>query len=288
MEQRPSMALRVHDVAASVAFYTKLPGFTVGSADQAADLATILDPDGDAFLLTGPIAGDVTPYLSDVHQIFRPGATFVFSCRNLAEQQDDLVRRGLDVQEIQRPWGDPALRVQDSDGYMILFTVPRQFSQEECLALYARGLDELDSVLEKLSEQELDLTRADEEWSIRQIVHHIADGDDLWTMAIKAALSNSGCLYRHDWYTPDNVCAESLDYAGRAIEPAIALFRAHRAYVLQLVHHLPNAWERSIRFAWPWEPEPSQITVGRMIDSQARHALAHCDEIRQIRQVHGR
>ncbi len=287
MEQRPSVALQVRDVAASVAFYANLPGFVVGSADPAADLATIFDPDTDAFLLVGP-AGDVTPYMSDVHHILRPGATLVFFCRDLTEQQADLMQRGFDAQETRRPWGDPALRVQDPDGYIILFTAPRQRSQEECLALYARGLDELDSVLAGLSERELDLTRADGEWSIWQIVHHIADGYDLWTMAIKAALSNSGCLYRHDWYTPDNVCAESLDYAGRAIEPAIALFRANRVHVLQLVHHLPNAWERSIRFAWPWESEPSQITVGRMMDSQAKHVFAHCDEIRQIRQVHGR
>ncbi|HEY7347607.1 MAG TPA: DinB family protein [Ktedonobacterales bacterium] len=162
----------------------------------------------------------------------------------------------------------------------------KQHSLEESLARYARGVDELDAALAGISEQELDLKQPAGEWSIRQIVHHIADGDDLWAMALKAALANSGCLYRHDWYTPDNAWAASLDYAGRAIAPAIALFRANRAHVVQLVRHLPNAWERSIRFAAPYQPEPEQMTAGEIIESQADHALWHCEEIRQIRRAH--
>lgn len=164
----------------------------------------------------------------------------------------------------------------------------QQRSPEEWLARFARGVDELDAALAGLSEQELDLTPGAGEWSIRQIVHHIADGDDLWIMALKAALANSGCLYRHDWYTPDNAWAVSLDYAGRAIEPAIALFRANRAHVVQLVQHSPGAWERSILFAAPYLPEPDQVTVGNIIAGQAEHALMHCEEIRQIRRAHGR
>jgi hypothetical protein len=154
--------------------------------------------------------------------------------------------------------------------------------------LYARGPAELDTALAGLSEQELDLTQTDGEWSIRQLVHHIADGADLWKMPLKAALANPGSLYRHDWYTPDNAWAASLDYAGRAIEPALVLFRANRAHVLQLVRHMPNAWEQSIRFEAPYLPEPEQVTVGEIIKMQATHALSHCEEIRQIRRAHGR
>ncbi|HLW03534.1 MAG TPA: DinB family protein [Ktedonobacterales bacterium] len=164
----------------------------------------------------------------------------------------------------------------------------QQQTPEESMALYAQGVDELTFALEGLSKQELDLRPTEGEWSIRQIVHHITDGDDLWSMALKAALANSGCLYRHDWYTPDNAWAESLDYAGREIEPAVALFRANRAAVLQLVRHLPNAWERSMRFEAPYLSNPEQVTVGEIIVSQASHALAHCEEIRQIRRSHSR
>jgi len=289
METQPSLALRMRDLAASVAFYTTMLGFTAGPANPAADLAIVVDPDGDALLLTGPAAGDLTPHLSETSRILKPGETVHVSCRDLAAHKAELARRGLtDVQEIRRPWGDPALLAHDPDSYTILFSVPRRRSPEEVLDLFARGVEEIDAVLAGLSDQELDLKRQPEEWSIRQIVHHIADGDDLWTMALKAALANSGCLYRHDWYTPDNVCAETLDYAGRAIEPAVALFRANRAHVLQLVRQMSNAWERSIRFAWPWEPEPHTITVGAIIEGQAIHAFVHCDEIRQIRRAHGR
>jgi len=37
-------------------------------------------------------------------------------------------------------------------------------------------------------------------WTIRQIVHHVAGGDDLWKAAIKAAIGNSRGLFSYCWY----------------------------------------------------------------------------------------
>jgi len=68
--------------------------------------------------------------------------------------------------------------------------------------------------------------------------------------------------YSHDWYTSDNACAEPLDYAGRAIDTAVILFRANRAYICQLVEHLPGAWERYILFRWYFAQEARQPAVG--------------------------
>lgn len=48
--------------------------------------------------------------------------------------------------------------------------------------------------------EELDLPPLVGGWTIRQIVHHIVDGDDLWKACIKAALGNERGEFSLGWY----------------------------------------------------------------------------------------
>jgi hypothetical protein len=52
------------------------------------------------------------------------------------------------------------------------------------LAQYAQGPTLLEQALSGLTDTDLDLTLSEDSWSIRQIVHHIADGDDIWKICI--------------------------------------------------------------------------------------------------------
>lgn len=154
---------------------------------------------------------------------------------------------------------------------------------QELLAQYEQGPRELDALLATYPDVNLDIARSPGEWTIRQIVHHISDGDDLWAMAIKAALAASGATYTHDWYTTDNACFVPLDYAGRSIEPSLALFRATRAHIAQLLRHLPaKAWDRYIMFKNQDMPDFEQASVALIVQLQATHALEHIAEIREI------
>jgi uncharacterized damage-inducible protein DinB len=101
------------------------------------------------------------------------------------------------------------------------------------LALYAEGPAQLEAVLMGLTESEQNLARASDSWTIRQIVHHLADGDDIWKTCIKAALGNSEGLFSLQWYwdKPQTQWAENWKYANRRIEPSLACFR-HRTGVL--------------------------------------------------------
>jgi hypothetical protein len=157
----------------------------------------------------------------------------------------------------------------------------------EHLEQYAGGPAELDAALSGLADAELDLAPPEGGWSIRQLVHHVVDGDDLWAMPIKAALAAPGCAFAQDWYETTNTAAETLDYAGRAVAPSLALFCAHRAHIVQLVQHLPGALERHVEFTHHWygAPQTVRITAGEMIAMQARHATAHTAEIAAIRRA---
>jgi hypothetical protein len=158
------------------------------------------------------------------------------------------------------------------------------FDPAATLALYADGPAQLEAVLMGLTESDLSLAPTSDSWTIRQIVHHLADGDDIWKICIKAALGNSEGLFSLQWYwdKPQIDWAESWKYADRSIEPSLALLRANRRHIVELVRQTPDAWEKSIRVKWP-DGEVERITVGEVLEMQARHVVGHINDIQMIR-----
>ena len=57
-------------------------------------------------------------------------------------------------------------------------------NKDSVIARYIEGPKLLERALAGLTEADLDTAPAKGGWSIRQIVHHLADGDDLWKMGI--------------------------------------------------------------------------------------------------------
>lgn len=164
-----------------------------------------------------------------------------------------------------------------------------QSSGEELLASYAAGPEQLAAALEGLGDSELDeMTRASGEWTIRQIVHHISDADDLWKMCIKAALGDSGCSFNASWYVVRNGWADTLDYARLPIGPALDLFSANRNHVVGMIQALPDAWDRHILFTLEGVASEKPLTVGEIIAFQVGHTQQHIDDIKDIRLKYGR
>ncbi len=156
------------------------------------------------------------------------------------------------------------------------------------LAQYADGPSLLDSALAGLSETDLDLALSADSWSIRQTVHHLVDGDDLWKACIKMALGNSEALFSLQWYTVKSQMEWSGNwaYSHRGLEPSLALYRASRRHIVDLLEHIPGACEKSIRFDRPGKEE-MLITVFDVVELHVRHLTEHIKTIKAIRQAHG-
>src|SRR5438105_11226575 len=146
---------------------------------------------------------------------------------------------------------------------------------DSLLAQYLSGPAQLQSAVAVLADAQLDRAPAAGAWTIRQIVHHIADGDTLWTLAVKAALGNTQAAFGFLWYwaMPQAEWAERWHYATRPIQPSLDLFAANRRHVESLLQHIPGAYERTLWIQWPENKE--QITVRAIIEMQSRHALHH-------------
>jgi len=164
-----------------------------------------------------------------------------------------------------------------------------QDERGELLARYASGPEQVARVLEGLADGELDtMTQGTGEWSIRQIVHHIADAEFLWVAVIKAALGDSGCGFDASWYVVGNGWADTLEYARQPIGPAVDLFSAMRSQVTDLVQLLPGAWDRNVLFDLDGVASGKKLTVEDVIKHQVTHTQQHIDGIRDTRMKHGR
>jgi hypothetical protein len=152
-------------------------------------------------------------------------------------------------------------------------------SPHERLALLAAGADALAAALDGVGEADLDRSVAPGAWTVRQIVHHLADGETVWSLHLRMALGVPGASAQLEWYPGNEEWAGALDYAGRPIEAAVALFRAQRLYTAHLLEHVGQRWEQCVLVGD--RPMPV-VDIACLLTV---HAAEHVAEICRIREL---
>jgi len=152
------------------------------------------------------------------------------------------------------------------------------------LARYRNGPAVLDRALAGIGEPELDAIPAQGGWTIRKIVHHIVDGDDLWKIGLKIALGPADGEFTLAWYgqLSQDAWTERWAYAQRPLDGSLVLLRAIRSHVLELVEPIPEAWARAVRVRTP-VGGTERVTVGDVIAMQADHVEHHAARILALR-----
>src|SRR5579863_5771919 len=172
MPKLPGFAMIVSDLATSVTFYVDRLGFTLLEQQPEADMAQLVDYDGDPILFAGPKVEDVGIHLSEPRLVFKPGETLTYRVDDLDTREAMLHEKGItEISLKESSLGDRTLAFKDPDGYTIEFLAPVNRSPEETIALYAQGPYELEAALDGLTQDDLDLTLTAGSWSIRQNVH---------------------------------------------------------------------------------------------------------------------
>jgi DinB superfamily len=149
-------------------------------------------------------------------------------------------------------------------------------SPAEVLALFAAGPDQLEAALAGLPAAGLDHSLTPESWTIRQIVHHLADGEGMWLVCIKIGVAAPGSTFAADWYPGNDVWAKNLGYATLPTEAAVALFRAQRLYIAQLLQQQSAGWAQQVSMGG------HPMSVGAIIGMLTDHVSEHVAEIRKI------
>jgi uncharacterized damage-inducible protein DinB len=158
-------------------------------------------------------------------------------------------------------------------------------NKDEILEQFKQGPCILENALAGLSDFELDYAPSKGGWTIRQIVHHIADGDDLWKTAIKIALGNEQSEFTLKWYSafPQTEWAKRWGYENRRINESLILLKANREHIIQLLEYVPDGWIKSVQFRES-NGEIEVLPVGAIIQMQTEHVIHHVKRIREIRE----
>jgi hypothetical protein len=75
-------------------------------------------------------------------------------------------------------------------------------------------------------------------------------------------------------------------YRERSLDVSLALLKANREHILQLLEHIPDGWSRSVGVRKP-DGEIERVPVGFVVEMQADHVLHHVDRILAIRRERG-
>jgi hypothetical protein len=159
--------------------------------------------------------------------------------------------------------------------------------QQVLLTSYQGGVERLQYMMADMTYDQLELS-ADKEaypgtWTIREIIHHLADDGDLWSMRIKQAIATPEVRVRLEGFPGNEVWAGSLDFEERDAGPAMDLIAAHGTYMVELLTRFYNAWERKIVVVD--EPTGSErpFTVLQIVQMLVEHLEEHLDQIAAIK-----
>lgn len=156
-------------------------------------------------------------------------------------------------------------------------------SHEELLKEYLALPERLVSAVSGLSDGELNLTGGPDQWSIRQIIHHLADGQTMWSVCMRLAIGAPGAAMQLDWYPGNDAWSERMHFDKRDIGPSLMLIRAFHDEVAELLTLMPEAWEREVVIGVPGSGHERAYSVARIIEFTSEHFVEHMDEIAGIR-----
>ncbi len=160
--------------------------------------------------------------------------------------------------------------------------------RDRTLSRFREGPTLLEQTVGGLRDSELDFKPPGGGWTIRQIIHHVVDGDDIWKMGIKMAIGNEQAEFSLTWYScqTQETWADRWAYNQRSVGASLSLLKAIRGHVLQLLTSVPEAWDRTVVVRTQQE-KIEQVTVGFVIQMQADHLFHHLDRIRAILKERG-
>jgi len=147
--------------------------------------------------------------------------------------------------------------------------------RQKLIELYRGGYAAIAEALLKITPEELDFKPGPGKWSVREIIHHLADSE--MTAAVRFRLLLAEDKPAIKGYDQDRF-ADRLHYE-RSHEASLELFRAARASTAELMGCLTET---------DWLREGTHSEVGRFgVDTWLRiyapHAHRHADQIRVAR-----
>jgi hypothetical protein len=161
-------------------------------------------------------------------------------------------------------------------------------SYDELLCEYSQLPERLEAVIAGLEESELDFHKGGE-WSIRQYICHLVEGEQLWQLNLRMLIGLNGLNLPFDWYFKhsQDEWSKYWTYGKRCTQVLLDQYRADTQYLVDLLKNLPDVWENFGCITFPGAESERRFTVRDIVEMNLRHLDGHAEDIRAIRALHG-
>ncbi len=134
----------------------------------------------------------------------------------------------------------------------------------------------LESLVAGLTEEQLDTPEGEGEWTVRQVVHHMADADVNFFARTKWVLTEEKpalkLFQQEDW-------AKLPDATLAPLQASLSLLKGlHQRWVVLLESVTEAGWKRRAV-----HPTLGEVSLEDLIASYARHGEVHLEQIARIR-----
>jgi len=151
---------------------------------------------------------------------------------------------------------------------------------------FTGALDDLDTVLASVPDEGWDWAEKEGEWSIRQVVHHLAEDCNVYAFIIERALATPDCKVFFGEFPGNKAWGDLLAWNERPVENARELMHTHRKYLAELAGHFPERWENKAVFYNESGKKLAEQTVERMMVMLPEHMQEHISMIKKISTAH--
>lgn len=147
--------------------------------------------------------------------------------------------------------------------------------RNELIQQYRDGYRIITESLEGISNAEMDAREGPQEWSPREVIHHLADSEMTSAIRLRRLLTEEN----PEIIGYDQEAYARILYYDRPIEPSLEAFRFARESTAQLLERMTDVeWERAGTHS-----ESGIYTVEGWLEIYAVHAHEHADQIRRAR-----
>ena len=158
---------------------------------------------------------------------------------------------------------------------------------KEILDAYAMGPEILCHAVQGIPIELIDRSLDDQNWTIREIIQHVVEGDDIFVPFIKQALGGLGGHFKMNWYFEQSQIewGNCWGFNRRDVETALDLYRANRKHTCTFLEGIEKPWEYKLKISWP-EQKPIEYTIPDIMNIQIHHLEEHLEEIQEILHFH--
>jgi len=154
--------------------------------------------------------------------------------------------------------------------------------QEKIINNFNNSLLAFNAVLEKVPVEGINWSEKEGEWTVRHVIHHVAEDCNVYAFIIERAIAMPGSKVVFGEFPGNDDWAERLAFGKRSTEPAIELMHAHRNFLAELVGSFPDRWDNNVNFFNEEGKQLATSSVKDMIIMLTDHMQEHSEMIEKI------